>query len=167
MAIHALHQAPDASTVSRTHKHTRAKWGCGVLLAGAAEAERLEDAAAAGDGVRAGDEPDGVDLIGVVWCGVVEGGRNGEPPDQPTNGHAVRQTQSPNRCFKHHAGPANSLPELRLAVGLGELHEDVLRGLPVLVLAGPRLERRALQRAAVGEGQAPRRVGVLNLWGRG
>ena len=57
----------------------------------------------------------------------------------------------------------DSRPELRLAVGLGELHEDVLRCLPVLVLPGPRLERRALQRAAVREGQAPGRVGVLFL----
>mmetsp|Transcript_25933 Transcript_25933/g.65997 ORF Transcript_25933/g.65997 Transcript_25933/m.65997 type:complete len:219 (+) Transcript_25933:300-956(+) len=79
-----------------------------ALLAGAAGAQRLQDAAAAGHGVRP----------------------------------LVRAA-------------------LRLAVGLGQRNQDLLRRVPVLGLARPRLERRGLQRAAVREGEAPGSQGVL------
>jgi hypothetical protein len=47
---------------------------------------------------------------------------------------------------------ALELTLLRLAVGLGQLHQDLLRRVPVLLLAGPRLERGRLQCPAVAEG---------------
>jgi hypothetical protein len=135
--------------------------GPGSLLAGAAGAQRLQDAAAAGNRVGAlilaelrlavGARQLHQDVLGLRgWAqGAGAGPGTRRQQERPARARRSRQGRRPN--FDR-AGP----PPPSQSPHLGH----------VLLLAGPRLEGGRLERAAVGEGEAPRRVGA-GLGGRG